>query len=87
MKVREAPQDKERTELTREIPWVAVGVPVLSIITTCRRLDPVMGIIKFIIKDNIKIQIFIKIQRFLTGDTVGLDCGAKVAVSPDDQEW
>ena len=36
MKVREAPQDKERTELTREIPWVQVGVPVLNIITTCR---------------------------------------------------
>ena len=39
MKVREAPQDKERTELTREIPWVAVGVPVLSIITTWKGFD------------------------------------------------
>ena len=44
MKVREAPQDKERTELTREIPWVAVGVPVLNIITTCRGLGPEMKI-------------------------------------------
>ena len=39
MKVREAPQDKERTELTREIPWVAVGVPVLNIITTWKGFD------------------------------------------------
>ena len=39
MKVREAPQDKERTELTREIPWVAVGVQVLNIITTWKGFD------------------------------------------------
>ena len=39
MKVREAPQDKERTELTREIPWVQVGVPVLNIITTWKGFD------------------------------------------------